>query len=83
MLWSSAIASLSWGMEALIFGNLIMLASSFCVSSPSMARASGLRCSGLSTSENCEIMRAANEMSGLLTLMPYGSMKRFNTGSRA
>ncbi len=36
-------ASWSWGIEALMFGSLMMLASGLRASSPSMARLSGTR----------------------------------------
>ena len=40
---NSRIAALSWGLEAETFGSLMMLASGVFASSPSSARASGLR----------------------------------------
>jgi hypothetical protein len=69
------IAAFSCGVEALMFGSLMMFASGVVTSSPSSASASGTRCSSLSSSGNWERIRAAREMSRSSTSTPAAPAK--------
>ncbi len=60
---SSAMAALSWGTEAEMFGSLMMLASGVLASSPSSARSSGCR-------PKAAARRPASEMSRVSTSTP-------------
>ena len=63
-------ASFSCGIDALMFGSLMMLASGVLASSPSSARASPMRCSGSRCSGNEAMIRPASEMSRVSTATP-------------
>ncbi len=61
-------AAFSCGIEALMFGSLMMLASGCLASSPSSASASSIRWSAVRRSGNCAMIRPASEMSRVSTL---------------
>ncbi|MCY1240045.1 hypothetical protein D9M72_528730 [compost metagenome] len=80
---SSLMADLSCDTEALMLGSLMMLASGLSVSLPSSARLSGTFWSSLRNSGNSPRMRAATEMSLVVTLMPAGAVKARTMGRKA
>ncbi len=76
-------ALISWCTDALMLGSLMMLVSGSSVSRPSSARLSGTRCPSLRNSGNSPRMRAATEMSLVVTLMPAGLVKARTIGRKA
>jgi hypothetical protein len=66
------------GIEAEMFGSLMMFASGVVARAPSSARASSTRCASVSRSGNWLMMRPASEMSRVSTSTPavlaYASM---------
>jgi hypothetical protein len=56
-------AAFNWGTEALMFGNLMILASGFLAKFPNSNKSFETCCSSFKTSENIANMRAANEIS--------------------
>ena len=80
MAWSSSMASLSCGSEALTLGSLMMLASGRVASSPSSARASGTRCASVRWSGKAARMRPAREMSRVSTSTPGGGGEGLDDG---
>ena len=56
-------ASFIWGMEALILGNLMMLASGVLAMAPNRAKSSVICCSLFKYSGKAEIIRPASEIS--------------------
>ena len=75
-------ASCSWGMEALILGNLIMLALGTWVSLPSSASASGTFCSSVKLSGKADKIRPARERSLVSTSTPAASVNVLTIGSK-
>ena len=67
---SSSIAATSCGMDALMFGSLMMFASGVLASSPNSVSASGMRCSSVRLSGKLARMRPASEMSFSSNSMP-------------
>ena len=67
---SSLMASCSWGIEALMLGSLMMLASGVLASSPSWVRLSGIFWSSVSLSGKLAMIRPAREMSLVSTSTP-------------
>ena len=63
-------AAFSCGSEAEMLGSLMMFADGSCASSPSSASASAWRCSSVSRSGNCAMIRPASEMSRVSTSTP-------------
>ena len=65
-----------------MLGSLMMFASGLVASSPSSASASSIRCSSVSRSGNCAMIRPASEMSRVSTPTPafaaYASMIGLN-----
>ena len=59
--------STSWGIEAEMFGNLMIFPSGVLASSPNAANSSGTLCSGFSLSEKCAMRRPATEISRFST----------------
>ena len=80
--FSSAIAAVSCGIEALMFGSLMMLASGVCVMSPSSDSASPTRCSSASLSGKFARILPAREISRVSTSMPAARVKAWMIGSR-
>jgi hypothetical protein len=74
---------LSCGIEALMFGSLMMLASGVVASSPSSASASSTRCASVRWSGNVARIRAASEMSRISTSTPAAPAKVSMTGRNA
>ena len=74
-------AAFNCGIEALILGSFIMLASGFKVNWPKSANASGTRCSSVSFSGKAARIRAAREISLSSTDIPAAEEKAFNIGS--
>ena len=81
--WSSAMAALSCGIDALTLGSLTMLAAGVLARSPSAESSSLCCCSLESSSENDARMRPETEMSAVSMAMPAGLAKRWMTGSSA
>ena len=76
------IAALSCGIDAEMFGSLMMLASGVFASSPSSDSASGTRWASVSRSGNFARMRAAREMSRVSTSTPAWPAKASMTGRK-
>jgi hypothetical protein len=75
-------AAMSWGMEALMLGSLMMLASGWWVRSPSLPRLSGIFWPSVRRSGKFARMRPAREMSEVSTAMPVPLVKAWMMGSR-
>ena len=75
-------AALSCGIEALMLGSLMMLASGVLARSPSSASASSMRCSSVSRSGNGARMRPASEMSRVSTSTPALAAKAAMIGRK-
>jgi hypothetical protein len=63
-------AALSCGIDAEMFGSLMMFAPGVLASSPSSASASSIRCSALRCSGKLAMIRPAREMSRRSTVTP-------------
>ena len=72
----------SWGMEALMFGSLTMLASGVFARSPSDDSASGMRWASVSRSGNVAISRPESEMSRVSIATPALLAKACTIGRR-
>ena len=79
---SASIAATSCGIEALMFGSLMTIASGVFTSSPSSPRPSGASCSALRRSGKAARMRPASEMSRVSTGTPVAPAKARRMGSR-
>ena len=79
---SSLMAAMSWGIEALMFGSLMMLASGVWARSPNWVRKSGMRCCSVRLSGKFARMRPASEMSRVSTATPVPLVKAWMMGSR-
>jgi hypothetical protein len=75
------IAALSCGIDALMFGSLMMLASGVLASSPSSASASSTRCSSVRWSGTPRGCAPASEMSRVSTSTPAAPAKASMIGS--
>ncbi len=75
-------AALSCGIEAEMFGSLMMLASGVWASSPSSASASPIRCSSVRRSGKAAMIRPASEMSRVSTSTPAVEAKASMTGRK-
>ncbi len=73
-------AALSCGMDAEMFGSLMMLAPGALASSPSSASASSIRWSAFRRSGKLAMMRPASEMSRLSTVTPAVEAYASTTG---
>ncbi len=73
-------AALSCGIEAEMFGSLMMFAPGVLASSPSSASASATRCSSVRRSGKPARMRPAREMSRLSTATPAVEAYASTTG---
>ena len=73
--------ALSCGIDAETLGSLMTLASGRVTSSPSSARSSLIRCSGVSCSGKVASTRPEREMSRSSTWTPATRVKAFTTGS--
>ncbi|CAM5284115.1 hypothetical protein SALBM217S_06196 [Streptomyces griseoloalbus] len=69
-------------MDAEMFGSLMMLAAGVFASSPSSARASGMRWSSVRYSGNTAMMRPASEMSRVSTATPACEAYAWTTGRK-
>ena len=76
-------AVFSWGTEALMLGSLMMLVPGSWVICPSSARLSGTFCSSVNRSGKAARMRAATEMSLVVTSISAASVKVRTTGRNA
>jgi len=65
-----------------MLGSLMMLVSGSSVRRPSSARLSGTRCASVRKSGNSPRMRAATEMSLVVTLIPAGAAKVRTIGKK-
>ncbi len=74
--------ALSWGIDALMFGSLMMFASGCRASRPSSARSSETRWSSPSRSGNWASTRAASEMSRVSTSTPHTPAYAWMIGRR-
>ena len=74
-------AAFSCGIEALMLGSLMMLASGRLARSPSSARASSIRLSSGRRSANCAMIRPASEMSRVSTDTPAAAAYASTIGS--
>ena len=77
---NSAIAAFNCGIEAEMFGNLMMLASGVFANSPSSAKASSILCSSVRYSGNTAIILPAKEISLVSTSTPAVSVNAFTIG---
>ena len=80
MLCNSATAAFSCGMDALMFGSLMTLASGVVTSTPSSASASGTRCFSSRKSGNEARIRPASEMSRVSTVTPAAEANAWMIG---
>ena len=75
-------AALSWGIDAEMFGSLMMLATGVVASSPSSVSASPTRWSSVRCSGKSARMRPASEMSRVSTSTPAVEAKACTTGRK-